>query len=406
MRRFQTAACPAPVQDVHAGICEPDVGLETVHLGGEFALRLAVEFDHQHRAGVALHKPGEPRVPHGLARTVEYHLVDELDGGRFVAQDAGGGLAGVVDGAEVQDGQRRHGGPLYQVDLGLSDDAQGSLGTDHHAGQVHRAAAVGVVQDELVQVVAADAALNLGVGAVDLVLLLAGDAEDAPVDVTLEAGGADSGFQVGRTEFAEVGGGAVGEYDVQLLDVVQGLAVDDGVGAAGVVADAAADAGAVGRGGIGRVLQAVGAHLAGELVQDDAGLNASPLLFGVDLEDVVEVLAEVHDDGVVDGLAGQAGAAGAGQHGNALAGGELDDGLHVGSRAGNDNAHGLHLVDAGVGAVEQAGMRVKTDLAVHAPAQFVSDLLPFAAANPAFHYRRHLWSSQLMQTAPSRTILE
>ena len=188
-------------------------------------------------------------------------------------------------------------------------------------------------------------------------------------------------------------GGPVGEYNVQLLDVIQGLAVDDGVGAAGVVADATAHAGAVGGGRIRSVLQPVGAHLAGELVQDDAGLDAGPLLFGVHLQDVVEVLAEVHDNGVVNGLAGEAGSAGSGQHGDAFAGGELDHGLYIGGGARDDHPHRLHLVNAGVGAVEQPGMRVETHLAVDAAAQLVSNLLAFAAANPALHYRRHLWSS-------------
>ena len=377
------------VQDVDAGIGEADVGLEAVHSGGQFGLRFAVKFDHEHCSGIALDEPGEPRRSHGLPGTVEDHLVDELDGGRLVAQHAGGGLAGVVDGAEVQHGQGGHGGPRHQVDLGFGNHAQGALGADHHAGQVHRAAATGVVQDELVQVVATDPTLDLRVGAVDLVLLLAGDAQDAPVDVALQTGSAQAGLKLCGGKFAEMGAGPIGQDDIQFLDVVQSLAVDDGVGAAGVVADAAAHARPVGGGGVGSVLQPVGTHLAGELIQDDAGLDAGPLLLGVHLQDVVQVLAEVHDDGVVDGLAGEAGAAGAGKHRDAFAGGEFHHGLHVGSRARNHHADRFHLVDAGVGAVEQAGMRIEADLAVHAAAQFVGDILAFAAANPAFHYRGH-----------------
>ena len=162
-----------------------------------------------------------------------------------------------------------------------------------------------------------------------------------------------------------MGRGTVGEDDVQLFDVVQGFAVDDRVGAAGVVADAAADAGAVGRGGVGGVLQAVGGHLAGQLLQDDAGLHPRPLLFGVDFQHIVEVLAEVQHDGVVHGLAGQAGAAGAGQHRDAFPGAKVHHGLHIGRAAGDDDAHRLHLVDAGVGAVKQAGVGVKAHFAGH-----------------------------------------
>jgi len=54
------------------------------------------------------------------------------------------------------------------------------------------------------------------------------------------------------------------------------------------------------------------------------------------------------------------------------------------------HANGFDLVDAGVGTVEQAGVRIKTNLSVHPPDQFIGNFLAFAAANPAFHYRCHL----------------
>ena len=171
--------------------------------------------------------------------------------------------------------------------------------------------------------------------------------------------------------------------------MVEGLAVDNGVRAASVVADAAADAGAVGGGGIRSVLEAVGGNLAGELFEDDAGLHAGPLLFGIHLQNIVEVLAEIQDDGVVDGLAGEAGAAGTGQDGNAFARAKLDNGLYVGRVPRDDDSHGFHLVDAGVGAVEQPRVGVETHLAVHAAAEFVSDFLALSAPDPALHYRRH-----------------
>ena len=187
-----------PIEDVDAGVGETDVGLQAVHPGGQFRFRFAVELDYEHGSGIALDETRKPRRTHGLAGSVEDHLVDKLDGRRLVAQHAGGGLAGVVDGSEVQHGEGGHGGPLHQVDLGLGDHAEGALGTHNHAGQVHRTAMAGVIQDELVQVVAADPALDLGVGAVDLVLLLAGDAQHAAVDVPFQPAGAESRFQLSR----------------------------------------------------------------------------------------------------------------------------------------------------------------------------------------------------------------
>ena len=76
--------------------------------------------------------------------------------------------------------------------------------------------------------------------------------------------------------------------------------------------------------------------------------------FPVDLNDLVQVLAEVHDDGVVHSLPCQARSAGARQHRHAVLASYLDHRLHVGGAAGDDHAHWLHLVNAGVGAVKHA----------------------------------------------------
>ena len=77
--------------------------------------------------------------------------------------------------------------------------------------------------------------------------------------------------------------GSIGKDRLQLLDMVEGLPVDNRVGPASVVAKAAADTGPVGRGGVRGVLQAVGRQLAVELVQHYAGADPGPGLFRVDL---------------------------------------------------------------------------------------------------------------------------
>ena len=80
--------------------------------------------------------------------------------------------------------------------------------------------------------------------------------------------------------------------------------------------------------------------------------------------------AEVEDDGVVDGLSGEAGAGAPGQDGDALPVGELDDGYDVVGITGRYDTDGLHLVDAGVGAVEGAGEIVEADFAGDASFEF------------------------------------
>ena len=111
---------------------------------------------------------------------------------------------------------------------------------------------------------------------------------------------------------AEVGLSSVGEHGVELLDVIQGLAVNHRMRPTGVVANAAADAGPAGRGGVWSVHQATGHELPVELVQDDAGLDPDPMLFLINLQHLVQVFAEVHHNGMVHSLPGQAGAPGPG----------------------------------------------------------------------------------------------
>ena len=81
--------------------------------------------------------------------------------------------------------------------------------------------------------------------------------------------------------------------------MVDGLAVNHRVGAAGVVADAPTDAGAVRCGWVRGIVIAVGVELAVEVVQYDAGLDPCPPFLGVHLQQLVHVLAEVEHQPVL-----------------------------------------------------------------------------------------------------------
>ena len=79
-------------------------------------------------------------------------------------------------------------------------------------------------------------------------------------------------------------GAVVGDY-FQGFDVVVGFAGHDGVDAAGVVADHAADGAAVVAGGIGREGEVMFFGGVAEGVEHDAGLHAGDAAGGIDLED-------------------------------------------------------------------------------------------------------------------------
>ena len=250
---------PFPVQDVHAGVGRPDVRLQAVHFGRQLVLRFPVKLRQQHGAGVALNERQQAGLPQRLPAAVQHHLVNQLNRRRIVPQHAGGGLAGLKNAAEMQRRQRRHPGARHQIHFGLGHHAQRTLRTHHHAGQVDRPPAAslvpdGIVPDELVQVVAADPPLDFGVGTIDLIPLLPGNPQRPPVDVPLQPPGAQPRFQPGSVQSPEMRRRPVRQDDIQLLDMIQRLAVDDRMGAAGVVPDAAAHAGPVGRSRVGGVL--------------------------------------------------------------------------------------------------------------------------------------------------------
>src|SRR5262249_52888521 len=147
----------------------------------------------------------------------------------------------------------------------------------------------------------------------DLVALLQHDLANPAVGCRFEGAARGPAVPLRRGEGSERGPAAVGEDDPEAEDVVERLAIDDGAGAGGVVADHAAEVGPAGGGGVGAELQAVAGRGAVELVEDDAGLDAGRPGNGVEVENGVEVLAAIENDAGPDRLAGEAGAAAAGR---------------------------------------------------------------------------------------------
>ena len=145
----------------------------------------------------------------------------------------------------------------HQAQLGFEDDAQRAFGADHDLGEIHGLDGV----REFVQVVAADAAQDLGIAAVDFGGVLGGKAQH---------GASNSGFErsAARLELASRGMSRKcttlpSESDHGLLqNVVDGLAVQHAARAGGVVGHHAADGGAAGGGNIGREAQPSGASCA------------------------------------------------------------------------------------------------------------------------------------------------
>src|SRR5262249_55452632 len=147
-------------------------------------------------------------------------------------------------------------------------------------------------------------------------------------------------------ERTKIGAAAVGEDDAETTDVIDGLAVDDGARAGGVVADHAAEIGPAPGRHVRPELKVVLAELAVERVEHDTRLHACGAADRVDVEDVVQVLAAIEDDARPDRLARQARPAAAGRDGDAHLRGRLHGGDDVVDASRNDDAERLDLVDA------------------------------------------------------------
>ena len=132
---------------------------------------------------------------------------------------------------------------------------------------------------QLVQVVAGDAAPVRRVPGADVLRVLVADARDLPVDLPLEA-------RLSRLRWRTPPGEtspkraerAIGEDGRHVDHVLDGEPIGDGVGAARVVADHAAQGGAARRGGVGAEQEASPSHVSVQVVlhDDPAGLAPTP----------------------------------------------------------------------------------------------------------------------------------
>jgi hypothetical protein len=140
---------------------------------------------------------------------------------RVVLEDQGRGGKRLQQILEL-DRQHRLGlGERHQIDLGARHHRQRALGADQYPGQVERPRRV----HELVEVVAADAAQDLGVAPVDLAGQVARGAPHHAVAGAFEGRRGGTAFGFGVVDRTEVRQRAVGQDHVLLEHVVDGLAV-------------------------------------------------------------------------------------------------------------------------------------------------------------------------------------
>ena len=95
-------------------------------------------------------------------------------------------------------------------------------------------------------------------------------------------------------------------------------------------------------------------ELAVEVVEHDAGLDHAGPVFDVEREDAVQVLGEIDDDAVVDGLAALRGAAAARRDDPSVVAGDRQRAQRLVHGTGDHDAERHDLVERGVGGVAAA----------------------------------------------------
>ena len=250
-----------------------------------------------------------------------------------------------------------------QRHLRVEDDGAGALAADQCARDVKPA-----FGQQIVQVVTGDSPGNARELRANGVGVPIPNRAKGRVELCATAALPGDSVEVGVARRAHGQLGAVVEQNTQLFDVVDGLAGEQRVRAARVVADHAAQRAAAVRGGVGTERELVRFGPAPQRVEDDAGLDAGEPTFRIDLQDPVHVFREVEDDGDVAALPGEARPGASWQHGHAELPARFDRGGHVLGVARDDQADRHLAVVGGVAGVQGAAARVEAD--------FPADRLP------------------------------
>ena len=230
------------------------------------------------------------------------------------------GQEGLLEGGAV--GAERHdllGWEGVECDLDFVDKGQGTLAASEKFAEVDGRQGMAVRRGTIVEAdgfvdgIAAAAAAQGGVGEVVEDELTSGFVVLPALELAVDELKELAAITGAGGEFR-----AVGEKAFDFEDVVASATVDERVGAAGVVAEHAADAASVAGGGLGAEKEAVGFEGEVEFVANHAGLDPRPTLGGIYFENVVEVTADIDDDAAADDLAGDGGATGARDEGGVV----------------------------------------------------------------------------------------
>ena len=283
--------------------------LQLLDLVGHLLRGVPVKLRDDQRVRLALQERQAAVEFLGGAGPLHDLAVDHLDGRGLIGKDRLGGFHRRDHVLEVRDQHRSCLRARHDAYLGRRNRRQGTLGADDHFGQID-----GRVGDELVQVVAAHTAQQFGVAFEHRVPVVLGNLQHAPVDAGFQGAVTQNFLDRRLLHGLEQGRAAIGKHDLELEDVVNGLAVQNRARAGRVVADHAANGCPAAGRRVRTEQEAVRPQVGIELVLHHAGLYPRPVLLGVQFQHLMHVVGHVHDDRPPHALTGEGRAAAARQH--------------------------------------------------------------------------------------------
>ena len=270
----------------------------------------------------------------------------------------GNSVGGEKSVVEAKHGEHAEGRAGCKVQRGGEDIGASALGADQGARNMEV-----VFRQQLVEVVAGDAAGDAGKLLADERGIAVADARKAGVDLTNAAASANERVKALGRRGSHDHARTVVEDDVERFHVVNHFAAEQAMHAATVIADHAAESTTGMRRRIGRVGKLMQLGSVAQAVENDAGFDTSKLGARVNRGERVHVPRVIKDNGDVDALAGEAGARTTRKNGGAggTAGGQC--GLHVGRVARKDDADGELAVVRRVSSVKSARAWIKAHFA-------------------------------------------
>ena len=246
----------------------------------------------------------------------------------------------------------------------FEDGHAGALGTNERARNMEAA-----FREQMVEVVSGNAARDIGELAANVVAIAIGELLETGVDLGAAATFALDAGEIFLAGSADVQALAIVGKDFERLDVVVGFTGHDRVHAAGIVADHTAESATVVSGGIGREGEVMLFGGGAEVIEDDAGFDASDAALRVNLEDPGHVLGEVENDGRVAALSGERRAAAAGEQRGLMFAAKSDGGENIFFVSRNDDADGNLAIIRAIGCIECAAAGVEADFTAKMPAE-------------------------------------